>query len=133
MIRDRSAHNNATTAGAVNEFLTQLNNCGEDGVLVIAATNKPSDIDEAALRAGRLELKYYIPQPDKETRKRMFQIGIGKRNYDFGIDYDLLAERTENFVSADISLVIDTAARLAFRRKTGKITMALLEEAYQSN
>ena len=129
LIRDRSAHNNATTAGAVNEFLTQLNNCGEDGVLVIAATNKPTDIDEAALRAGRLELKYYIPQPDEETRKRMFQIGIGKRNYDFGIDYDLLAERTENYVSADISLVIDTAARLAFRRKIGKITMALLEEA----
>lgn len=129
LIRDRSAHNNATTAGAVNEFLTQLNNCGEDGVLVIAATNKPTDIDEAALRAGRLELKYYIPQPDKETRKRMFQIGIAKRNYDFGIDYDLLAERTENYVSADISLVIDTAARLAFRKKIGKITMALLEEA----
>ena len=129
LIRDRSAHNNATTAGAVNEFLTQLNNCGEDGVLVIAATNKPTDIDEAALRAGRLELKYYIPQPDKETRKRMFQIGVGKRNYDFGIDYDLLAERTENYVSADINLVIDTAARLAFRRKIGKITMVLLEEA----
>ena len=129
LIRDRSAHNNATTAGAVNEFLTQLNNCGEDSVLVIAATNKPTDIDEAALRAGRLELKYYIPQPDKETRKRMFQIGIGKRNYDFGINYDLLAEKTENYVSADISLVIDTAARLAFRRKIGKITMALLEEA----
>ena len=119
----------AGTAGAVNEFLTQLNNCGEDGVLVIAATNKPTDIDEAALRAGRLELKYYIPQPDKETRKRMFQIAIAKRYYDFGIDYDLLAERTENYVSADISLVIDTAARLAFRRKIGKITMALLEEA----
>ena len=129
LIRDRSAHNNATTAGAVNEFLTQLNNCGEDSVLVIAATNKPTDIDEAALRAGRLELKYYIPQPDKETRKRMFQIGIGRRHYDFGIDYDLLAERSENYVSADISLVIDTAARLAFRRKIGKITMALLEEA----
>ena len=129
LIRDRSAHNNATTAGAVNEFLTQLNNCGEDGVLVIAATNKPTDIDEAALRAGRLELKYYIPQPDKETRKKMFQIGIAKRTYDFGIDYDLLADKTENYVSADINLVIDTAARLAFRRKIGKITMALLEEA----
>lgn len=129
LMRDRSAQNNATTAGAVNEFLTQLNNCGEDGVLVIAATNKPLDIDEAALRSGRLELKYYIPQPDMETRKRIFQIGLGKRNYDFGIDYDLLAERTENYVSADISLVIDTAARLAFRRRIEKITMALLEEA----
>lgn len=128
-IRDRSAHNNTSTAGAVNEFLTQLNNCGRDGVLVIAATNKPTDIDEAALRAGRLELKYYIPQPDKETRKIMFQIGISKRTYDFGIDYNLLAEKTENYVSADINFVIDTAARLAFRRKIGKITMSLLEEA----
>ena len=51
----------------------------------------------------------------------MFQIGIGKRNYDFGIDYDLLAERTENYVSADISLVIDTATRPAFRRKKDSI------------
>lgn len=129
MIRDRSAHNNATTAGAVNEFLTQLNNCGEDGVLVIAATNKPTDIDEAALRAGRLELKYYIPQPDKETRMQIFRISISKRRYDFGINYERLADLTENYVSADISLVIDTAARLAFRRKISKITMALLEEA----
>lgn len=129
MIRDRSTHNNATTAGAVNEFLTQLNNCGEDGVLVIAATNKPTDIDEAALRAGRLELKYYIPQPDKETRKSIFQISITKRKYDFGIDYERLADLTENYISADITLVIDTAARLAFRRHIGKITMALLEEA----
>jgi transitional endoplasmic reticulum ATPase len=59
----------------------------------------------------------------------MLQISIRKRNYDFGIDYERLADMTENYVSADISLVIDTAARLAFRRKIGKITMALLEEA----
>lgn len=129
VIRDRSHHNNPTTAGAVNEFLMQLNNCGKDNVLVIGATNKPTDIDEAALRAGRLELKYYIPQPDKETRMQLFQISLGKRKYDFGIDYDRLADMTKNYVSADISLVIDTAARLAFRRRIGKITMALLEEA----
>ncbi len=129
IIRDRSEHNNATTAGAVNQFLVELNNCGKDNVLVIGATNKPMDIDEAALRAGRLELKYYIPQPDKETRKEIFRISITKRKYDFGIDYDKLADMTENYISADISLVIDTAARLAFRRGICKITMALLEEA----
>ncbi len=129
IIRDRSAHNNAVTAGAVNQFLMELNNCGKDDVLVIGATNKPMDIDEAALRAGRLELKYYIPQPDKETRKEIFRIGIIKRTFDFGIDYDKLADMTENYISADISLVIDKAARLAFRRKFDKITMALLEEA----
>lgn len=129
IIRDRSEHNNAVTAGAVNQFLMELNNCGKDKVLVIGATNKPMDIDEAALRAGRLELKYYIPQPDKETRKEIFRISITKREYDFGIDYDRLADMTDNYISADISLVIDTAARLAFRRGIGKITMALLEEA----
>ena len=132
VIRDRSHHDNPITASAVNEFLMQLNNCGKDNVLVIGATNKPSEIDEAALRAGRLEFKYYIPQPDKETRKQMFQISVSKRNYDFGINYDQLADMTENYVSADITLVIDTAARLAFRRKTGKITMALLEEAIRN-
>lgn len=129
VIRNRSHHNNPTTAGAVNEFLMQLNNCGRDNILVIGATNNPLDIDEAALRAGRLELKYYIPQPDYETRKSMLQISLSKRCYDFGIDYDKLASLTQNYISADISLVVDNAARLAFRRKIGKITMALLEEA----
>ena len=129
VIRNRNHHNNPTTAGAVNEFLMQLNNCGRDNILVIGATNNPLDIDEAALRAGRLELKYYIPQPDYETRKSMFQISLSKRCYDFGIDYDKLASLTQNYISADISLVVDNAARLAFRRKIGKITMALLEEA----
>lgn len=129
VIRDRGQHNNAVTAGAVNQFLMELNNCGNDNVLVIGATNKPMDIDEAALRAGRLELKYYIPQPDYETRMEIFRISISNRTFDFGIDYDKLAELTENYISADIALVVDTAARLAFRRKIGKITMDLLEEA----
>lgn len=129
VIRNRNHHNNPTTAGAVNEFLMQLNNCGRDNILVIGATNNPLDIDEAALRAGRLELKYYISQPDYETRKSMFQISLSKRCYDFGIDYDKLASLTQNYISADISLVVDNAARLAFRKKIGKITMALLEEA----
>lgn len=129
IIRDRNDHDNAVTAGAVNQFLMELNNCGKDNVLVIAATNKPYNIDEAALRAGRLELKYYIAQPDNETRKEIFKINIEKRKYDFGIDYDKLADLTENYISADISLVVDSAARLAFRRHADKISMALLEEA----
>ena len=129
IIKDRNAHSNATTAGAVNQFLMELNNCGKDKVLVIGATNKPMDIDEAALRAGRLEQKYYIPQPDKETRKEIFRISITKRKFDFGINYEKLADMTENYISADISLIVDTAARLAFKLNIGKITMALLEEA----
>ena len=133
MIKDRSKHNNVSEAGEVNEFLAQLNNCGEDGVLVIGATNKPNDIDEAALRAGRLEFKYYIPQPDAETRASIFEINLSKRKCDFGIDYDKLASMTENYISADIKMIVDNAARLTFRRKLGKITQSTLEEVIASS
>lgn len=132
MIKDRSKQTNVSEAGEVNEFLTQLNNCGQDGVLVIGATNKPIEIDGAALRAGRLELKYYIPQPDKETRKSMFEINLQKRRVDFGIDYERLALLTENYISADIKLIVDMAARITFRRKIGKITMNVLEEVIKT-
>lgn len=129
MIRSRDKQDNASMAGEVNEFLTQLNNCGEYGVIVIGATNKPTEIDEAALRSGRLELKYYIPNPDLETRTQLFEIQLKDRKVDFGLDYEHLARLTENYISADIKLVVDTAARLVFRRKLGKITMDILEEA----
>lgn len=128
MIKDRNKHNNVSEAGEVNEFLAQLNNCGEDGVLVIGATNKPNEIDEAALRAGRLEFKYYIPLPDAETRASIFEINLSKRKCDFGINYDRLASLTENYISADIKMIVDNAARLTFRRKLGKILQSTIEE-----
>lgn len=132
MIMDRNKHNNVSEQGEVNEFLGQLNNCGEEGVMVIAATNKPTLIDPAALRAGRLELKYYIPQPDKETRTEIFKIGLKGRNTELGIDYDKLAGLTENRVSSDIRLIIDTAARYVFKNKIEKISQEILEKAIET-
>lgn len=129
MIMDRNKHNNVSEQGEVNVFLGELNNCGEEGVMVIAATNEPTLIDPAALRAGRLELKYYIPQPDTETRKEIFKIGLKGRNTELGIDYDKLAEMTKDRVSSDIRLIIDTAARIVFKNKIEKITQDILEEA----
>ena len=129
MITSRDRHNTVSEAGEVNEFLAQLNNCGEKGVIVIGATNKPTMIDEAATRSGRLELKYYIPQPDHETRKQIFILALKNRRTDFGINYDRLAELTENYISADITLIVNTAARLTFRRKERDITQEVLEEA----
>src|SRR5699024_5047807 len=49
---------------AVNEFLAQMNNSGDDGIFVIGATNRPTAIDPAILRAGRLDKKIYVPVPD---------------------------------------------------------------------
>lgn len=129
MIMNRNKHNNVSEQGEVNEFLGQLNNCGSEGVMVIAATNEPTLIDPAALRAGRLELKYYIPQPDKETRIQLFKVGLKGRNTELGVDYESLADLTEDRVSSDITLIIDTAARIVFRKNMEKITQSVLEEA----
>lgn len=129
MIMDRSKQNNSSMSGEVNEFLAQLNNCGEDRVTVIAATNKPDLIDEAALRSGRLALHYYIPQPNYETRKQLFKVNLKKRAADENIDYDKLASMTENYSCADIKEIVDNAGRFAFGNDCECITQEMLETA----
>lgn len=122
LLKSRDKHNNVSEAGEVNEFLEQLNNCGKDKVLVIGATNKPKEIDEAALRAGRLELKYFIPLPDQPTRSQLFKIELSKRSSSELIDYDKLSKMTVGYSCADIKLLIDTAARIVFRNKKDEIS-----------
>lgn len=122
LLKSRDKHNNVSEAGEVNEFLEQLNNCGKDKVLVIGATNKPKEIDEAALRAGRLELKYFIPLPDQPTRSQLFKIELSKRSSSELIDYDKLSKMTVGYSCADIKLLIDTAARIVFRNKKNEIS-----------
>lgn len=111
----------------VNEFLSQLDNSGESGVFVVGSTNKPQLIDKAILRAGRLEKHFYIPPPDFEARRAMFEIYLKNRPLDFGIDYEKLATLTENYVSGDIKLIVDEASRKTIREHSKRITMATLE------
>jgi len=113
-------------SGEVNEFLAQLNNCGEDEVFVIASTNQPGIIDPAILRSGRIDKKIYVPPPDIAARKAIFQLLLKNRPMDVEIDYDYLAKNTENYVAADIKHIINEAARLALRNKS-KITDSLLK------
>ena len=61
-------------AAPVNEFLTQLNNCGEQGIFVIGTTNYPQGIDPAILGAGRMDIKVFVPVPDFDARKAMFEL-----------------------------------------------------------
>lgn len=113
---------------AVNEMLAQMDRTGEKGVFVIGATNYPNMIDPAILRAGRLDKKYYVGVPDKQARMALFKLYLEKRPYDFGLDYHLLAEMTQGYVSADIQLIVNDASRNALRQHS-KITMELLEVA----
>ena len=113
---------------AVNEMLAQMDRTGEKGIFIIGATNYPNMIDPAILRAGRLDKKYYLGVPDKEARMALFKLYLKKRPYDFGLDYPQLADLTEDYVSADIQLIVNEASRNALRQHS-RITMDLLKTA----
>ena len=113
---------------AVNEMLAQMDRTGEKGVFIIGATNYPNMIDPAILRAGRLDKKYYVGVPDSDARMALFKLYLKKRPYDFGLDYNQLADMTQGYVSADIQLIVNDASRNALRQHC-KITMDLLKTA----
>ncbi len=126
LLKDRALAEDKGMSGT-NEFLAQMDRPGEKGIFIIGATNKPEVLDSAALRAGRLEKKYYIGVPDKAAREALFRLYLEKRPYDFGIDYGKLADMTNNYVSADIQLIVNNAARVALKAR-GRITMSMLVE-----
>ncbi len=128
LVPDRNSDIHEMAESAVNEMLSQMDRTGEKGVFVIGASNLPQKIDPAILRAGRLEKHFYIGPPDCTARKLLFEICLKNRKaLDFGVDYEKLAMMTENYVSADIQLIVDDASRQALYRKE-RITMQILVE-----
>jgi len=113
MVPKRGGNIQQGLAAEVNEFLAQINNCGERGIFVIAATNRPEIIDPAMLRAGRVDYKIYLPPPDFEARKGLFKIYLKNKPAEIDLDYNHLAEITKNYVSVDIKTIIDFASRKA--------------------
>lgn len=126
LLRTRAKQQNASESGEINEFLCQINNCGDAGVFVIAATNMPEEIDEAALRAGRLERKYFIGVPDMQTIEKLLEIQLRKRKTD-SINIKEVAKHLQGRVAADVKLLVDVAARLAFRNHCNISTQLLIE------
>ena len=126
LLRTRAKQQNASESGEINEFLCQINNCGETGVFVIAATNMPEEIDEAALRSGRLEQKYYIGIPDIQTIEKLLEIQLRKRKTDM-VNVNEIAKYLQGRVAADVKLIVDVAARQAFRNHCNISTQLLIE------
>lgn len=131
LVPNRESNVHEMSRSAVNEMLAQMDRTGERGIFIIGATNYPHTIDPAILRAGRLDKKYFIGVPDKRAREALFKLYLEKRPYDFGLDYDKLATLTENYVSADIQLIVNDAARSALNLHC-KITMSILINAIQN-
>jgi transitional endoplasmic reticulum ATPase len=129
--RESDAHE--MSKSAVNEMLAQMDRTGEKGIFIIGACNFPDMIDPAMLRAGRLEKKFYLPPPDFELRRALFDLSLSKRKrvLDFGIDTAKLANLTNNFVSADIEAIINESTSLAMENDE-RITMNLIEKVIKS-
>lgn len=132
LLPKRTGNAHEMSKSAVNEMLAQMDRTGERGIFVIGATNLPDEIDEAMLRTGRLEKRFFVGPPDEEARCEMFEMNLKNRRTDFGIDFERLASLTEGYVSSDIRFIVDEAARAALT-KDESITMALLEESIRTH
>ncbi len=119
-------------SSVVNEFLAQMSNCSEKGIFIIAASNRPEKIDPAILRTGRIDRMIYLSLPDYEARLSMLKLYLKNKPVDLGVNYERLAELTENYVSSDIKFLIDEASRAALKIKA-RITQELIEKAIELN
>jgi len=105
----------------VSQLLTEFDGIEElKGVVVIAATNRPDIIDKALLRPGRVDRMIYIPPPEKKTRKKIFEIHLKNKPVAEDVDINLLSEKTENYVGADIEAICKEAVMLSIREIVGK-------------
>ncbi len=116
-------------ASEVNEWLIQFNNCGEQDIFIIAATNKMDKIDSAVLRAGRFDRKILVPVPDLDSRKALFELYLDKRKkvLSDNINLEQLGKLTENYVCSDIKLIVNDASRIARKNKC-KISQEIIEK-----
>ncbi len=110
----RSKASSSSARTVVNEFLTQLDGMGREnrGVLVLAATNMPWDVDTAMKRPGRFARQVFVPPPDAAARGEMLRVkltGVPAEN----LQIERIAQRTEHFSGADIDGLIDLAKESA--------------------
>ena len=96
----------------VNEFLVRLNNCSEQGILVIGATNFADRLDEAVLRPGRMDQHYYVGLPDFAARAELFKQHLQGRPC-ARLDWNQLAKCSDGYSAADVALLTTQAARFA--------------------
>ena len=120
------------SSGADNRMVTQfLSDVGgfrdsKNVLLILGATNKPWEIDEAVFRSGRFDEKIYIGPPDTEARLGIFKRHLGDAACDAAVDLAAWAEALEGFTGSDVAAVVHTAKRLALGRAVSEDGEAVL-------
>ena len=114
----------------LNQLLTEMDGFGaNEGIIIIAATNRPDVLDPALLRPGRFDRQVTVSLPDKKAREEILAVHAKNKVLDKSITLDNLAKRTPGFSGADLENLLNEAALLTVRRNKKAITMAEVDEA----
>ena len=114
----------------LNQLLTEMDGFGaNEGIIIIAATNRPDVLDPALLRPGRFDRQITVNLPDKNSRMEILKVHAKNKTLDKNITLEYLAKRTPGFSGADLENLLNEAALLAVRRNKNEITMAEIDEA----
>ena len=114
----------------LNQLLVEMDGFGaNDGVIVIAATNRPDILDPALLRPGRFDRQVTVGYPDVKGREEILQVHAKNKPLAPDVDLHQIAATTVGFTGADLENLLNEAALLAAKRKLMAITMAEIEEA----
>lgn len=114
----------------LNQLLVEMDGFGaNEGIIIIAATNRPDILDPALLRPGRFDRQITVGRPDVKGREEVLKVHARNKPLDDTVDMKAIAQRTPGFSGADLENLLNEAALVAARRNKLKIDMADIDEA----
>ena len=114
----------------LNQLLVEMDGFGvNQGIIIMAATNRPDILDPALLRPGRFDRQVVVGAPDVKGREAIFKVHSKNKPLEDDVKVDVLARRTPGFTPADIENLMNEAAILTARKREKKIKMETIEEA----
>ena len=114
----------------LNQLLVEMDGFSEnEGVIVLAATNRPDVLDKALLRPGRFDRQIVVGAPDVKAREQILEVHSRKKKLAEDVDLKVIAKNTSGFAGADLENVLNEAALLAARRNLTEIGMKEIEDA----
>ena len=114
----------------LNQMLVEMDGfSANEGVIVLAATNRPDVLDKALLRPGRFDRQIVVPAPDVKAREQILAVHSKKKTFAEDVDMKLIAKNTSGFVGADLENLLNEAALLAARQDHKAIEQKDIEDA----